>query len=90
MAQEAQFQPRFTLVIVYFFVFVLVWGLLLAAPEMLEAWRELAPEADPAQAGRAAVRNALRGRMLTAALAAVISMALLIWLDVLPGLRRKP
>jgi hypothetical protein len=28
--------------------------------------------------------------MPTAALAAVISMGALIWLDVLPGLRRKP
>lgn len=89
MASEAKFEPRFTLVIVYFFVALLVWGLLLAGPEMLEAWGELPPDADPAEAGREAVRNALRGRMPTAALAAVISMGALIWLDVLPGLRRK-
>jgi len=89
MASEAKFEPRFTLVIVYFFVALLVWGLLLAGPEMLEAWGELPPDADPAEAGREAVRNALRGRMPTAALAAVISMGALIRRDVLPGLRRK-
>jgi hypothetical protein len=90
MAQEAKFEPRFTLVIVYFFVSFMVWGLLLAAPEMLEAWGELPPNADPAEAGREVVRDALRGRMFTAGLAAVVSMGALIWLDVLPGLRRKP
>jgi hypothetical protein len=90
MAGEAKFEPRFTLVILYFFVFLVTWGLLLAGPEMLEAWGELPPNADPAEAGREAVRDALRGRMPTAALAAVISMGALIWLDVLPGLRRKP
>jgi hypothetical protein len=90
MAHEARFEPRFTLVIVYFFALVVVWGLLLAVPGMLEAWRQLPPEADPAEAGRETVRNALCGRMPTAALAAVISMGALIWLDVLPGMRRRP
>ncbi len=89
MAERARFEPRFTLVILYFFGALVVWGILLSAPEMMQAWNELPPEADPAEAGREAVRGALRGRMLTVALAAVISLGALIWLGVLPGLRRK-
>jgi hypothetical protein len=90
MAEQAKFEPRFTLVIVYFFVFIVAWGVILAAPEMMEAWRELPPDADPAEAGRQVVRDALRGRMFTAGLAALISLGALIWLDVMPGLRRRP
>jgi hypothetical protein len=89
MANDARFEPRFTLVLVYFFAAVVVWGIILAAPDMMDAWRELPPDADPAHAGSEVVRQALQGRMFTAALAAVISLGALIWLGVLPGLRRR-
>jgi hypothetical protein len=87
MAQRARFEPRFTLGLVYFFICFIVYGLLLAAPAMLEAWRSLPPDADPAQAGREVVRHSLRGRLPLAVGAALVTVGGLTWARVLPGLR---
>jgi hypothetical protein len=91
MAEHARFEPRFTLILVYFFVFVVAWGLVLAAPDIAAGLRDLPPGADPTQAGRETVRKALEGRIPMAVGAAVVSLGALLWLRVLPGLRpRRP
>jgi hypothetical protein len=89
MAERARFEPRFTLILVYFFAFVVAWGLALAAPEIAAGLRDLPPHADPAEAGRETVRRALEGRIPTAVGAAVVSLGALLWLRVLPGLRPR-
>jgi hypothetical protein len=89
MAERARFEPRFTLILVYFVAFVIAWGLALSAPEIAAGFRELPPGADPAEAGRATVQRALDGRIPTAVGAAVISMGALLWLRVLPGLKPR-
>lgn len=90
MAERARFEPRFTLVVVYLFVFVVLWGLILAAPEIATSLRELPPDADPAAAGRETVRRALSGRIPSAVGAALVSLGALLWLRVLPGLKPRP
>lgn len=86
MAEPVRFQPRFTLTIVYFFGFLVAYGLLMASPEIVEGLRSLPADADPTEAGRETVRQALRGRMPLAALAALVTVGGLTWLRILPGM----
>lgn len=89
MARRARFEPRFTLVLVYFVAFVMVWSFVLAAPEIAAGLHALPPGADATQAGRETVRHALDGRIPLAVGLAVVSLGALIWLRILPGLRRR-
>ena len=89
MAERARFEPRFTLILVYFFAFVVAWGLVLAGPEIAAGLRALPPDTDPAAAGRETVRQALDGRIPSVVGAAVVSMGALLWLRVLPGLKPR-
>ncbi len=84
------FQPRFTLMLLYFAALVFVYCFALASP-ILYRYFEIgsAPGAGPEEQARLAeaMREALRGRLWIAALAAAATMALGIWARVLPGLR---
>jgi hypothetical protein len=89
MAQRATFQPRFALGLIYFFGFVILWGLILAGPAMFEALRQLPPDADPQEAGREVVREALSGRIPVAIGAAFLTVGALGWVGALPGVRPR-
>jgi ABC-type sulfate transport system permease component len=84
------FQPRFTLMLLYFAALVFVYCFALAAP-IVYRYFEIGSSggAGPEQQAQLAeaMREALRGRLWIAGLAAAATMALGIWARVLPGLR---
>jgi hypothetical protein len=84
------FQPRFTLLMLYFFALFFVYCFALVSPALVEFF-EVGRSADagPEQQARLAqaVREALRGRLWIALLAATGTLSLGIWARLLPGLR---
>lgn len=89
---EATFRPRFTLLLLYLALFFVGFALLLALPDLLEAYRSLPPGEGPLtpeelEVARRAAHEALRGRLGFALLAAVATTGLGAWRGVLPGLR---
>jgi len=87
---RASFQPRFTLMLVYFVALLFLYSFALASPVVVEWFRiGSAPGAGPAEQAQfaQAMREALSGRIWIAALAAVATMLLGIWGKLLPGLR---
>jgi hypothetical protein len=91
----ATFRPEFTLLLLYFFGLFLLFALLLALPALIDALRELPPGEGPLTtaerelAARTA-REALRGRVPYALIAALLVLSLGVWTRSLPGLRRRP
>ncbi|MEN8182565.1 MAG: hypothetical protein ABFS46_08530 [Myxococcota bacterium] len=86
------FQPRFTLMLVYFAVVFVGLALLMALPDLIAGARALPPgpeelsEAELARAKEIA-RAAVRGKLLWAFLLAVATTGVLGWYRRLPGLR---
>jgi hypothetical protein len=84
------FQPRFTLMLLYFAALTFVYCFALASP-FLYRYFEIgsAGDAGPEQQAQLveAMREALRGRLWIAVAAAAATIALGIWARVLPGLR---
>ena len=90
---RSAFSPRFTLLLLYFFALVVLFGLLFALPALVDAYRELPPgsgELTPEELAKAseAARNALTGRVWWTVAAAVLTLAVGMWRDALPGLKR--
>ncbi len=78
----------------YFALFVVLYGLLFALPDLLAAARELPPgpaELTPEERARAeeVARRALSGRVPWIVAAAVATLGLAVWRGALPGLRRR-
>jgi hypothetical protein len=91
---SVQFRPEFTLLLVYFFGFFLLFGMLLALPDLIGAARSLPAGSGPlseeerALAARVA-REAVRGRLGYALAAALVAIGIGSWTRALPGLRRR-
>jgi hypothetical protein len=88
------FSPRYTLLLLYFAVFVVGFGLLFALPSLLEAYRALpqgSGELTPEELARAreAARTALEGRVPLVVGCALVTLGFALWGGVLPGLRRS-
>ena len=90
------FRPRFTAMLVYLFAFFVLYSFLLAAPDLFEIIREagslseqelLEREQEFRERGEAATFQALRGRFHLALGAAVITVGLCAWRQILPGMR---
>jgi hypothetical protein len=81
------FRPRFTLTILYFFAFLLLFCAALAAPALLGVLRDMPPGPEQEAAAREAARRAVAPRLPIAALAALATTALGIVARILPGLR---
>jgi hypothetical protein len=87
------FSPRYTLLLLYFAVFVVGYGLLFALPSLLDAYRALpagSGELTPEELARAeeAAHTALTGRVPVVVGAALVTLGLAVWRGLLPGLRR--
>lgn len=87
------FRPNFTLTLIYFALFVLVYGMLLVLPAL---WPLLS---QPVAAGgeqqlmaeaNALAREAARGRLGVVLLAAIATTGLGAWAGVLPGVKKPP
>jgi hypothetical protein len=83
----AAFRPRFTLTILYFLAFLLLFCAALAAPALLDVLRNLPPGPDQQAAAREAARRAVSPRLPLAALAALVTTAVGAIARILPGLR---
>jgi hypothetical protein len=83
----AAFRPRFTLTIVYFLAFLLLFCAAVAAPALLEILRSVPPGPEQEAAAREAARHAVAPRLPIAALAALATTAIGIATRILPGLR---
>jgi hypothetical protein len=82
------FRPRLTLTIVYFFAFLLLFCLALAAPALHDVWRSMPPGAEQEAAAREAARRAVGPRLPIAALAALATTAIGVAARLLPGFRQ--
>ena len=92
--QAARFRPNFFLAVFYLGAFTVLFGLVIAAPDLLGAWRGAtsgaeAPSPDALHgAGREAARQAMGGgRLLVAFLAAAFAVGAGAWARILPGFR---
>ena len=87
------FRPRFTLMIVYLAAFFVLYGLLFALPDLLQAAAELPPgpeELTPEeleQARGVAAQALSGGKIQLALMASVVTVGLAAWQQALPGLR---
>jgi hypothetical protein len=91
--EKVKFQPRFTVMVLWLFLFTLVYGTLLAAPALWEAYQTLPAGSGPLTEQERALaeetaRQVLSGeRLRWALLAAVVTVGLGAWSQRLPGLR---
>jgi hypothetical protein len=85
----AAFRPRLTLTIVYFFAFLLLFCLALAAPALREVLESMPPGPEQEVAAREAARRAVGPRLPIAALAALATTAIGVSARLLPGFRRR-
>jgi hypothetical protein len=85
----ATFRPRFTLTILYFCAFLLLFCAALALPALFEVWRTLPPGPEQEAAAREAARRAVGPRLPIAVLAALATTAIGLAARVLPGLRGR-
>lgn len=81
----SRFRPRFTLTLLYVFLFTLLYGLVFVAPSLWQVWRTLPPGPAQQEAARDAAHAAVHLRL--ALFAAIGTTALGAWARVLPGLR---
>ena len=81
------FQPRFTVGLFYLAGFFFLYCLVLIAPELWQVLQAVAPGPEQEQAAAEAARKAVRGRLLPALLAALVTTALGGKAGWLPGLR---
>jgi ABC-type sulfate transport system permease component len=81
------FQPRFTLSILYVFVFFFLFCLMIVAPALYEVWQAMPPGPEQEAAAERAARAAMGSRSYVALFAAVAVTAVGAYARVLPGLR---
>jgi hypothetical protein len=85
----AVFRPRFTLTILYFFGFLLLFCLAVAAPALYEVLQSAPPGPEQQTLAREAARRAVGPRLPIAALAALAATAVGTGARLLPGLRER-
>ncbi len=81
------FQPRFTVGLFYLAGFFFLYCLALIAPALWQVLQTVAPGPEQEQAAADAARKAIRGRLLLALLAALVTTALGGKAGWLPGMR---
>ena len=87
------FSPRYTLLLLYFFVLVVLFGLFFALPALVDAYQQLPPgegELTPEELAKAteAARAALTGKVWWTVGAATLTLGVGLWRNALPGLKR--
>jgi len=84
---RATFKPRFTVMLLYLFVFFFLYCFALVAPALWDVLQSLPPGPAQEEAARQAARETLRPRLLLAVVAAVLTVAAGSWKGHLPGTR---
>ena len=83
----ATFRPRFTLTILYFFAFLLLFCIAITAPALFEVLRSTPPGPEQQAIAREAARRAVGPWLPLAALAALVVTGIGIYARALPGFR---
>lgn len=83
----ATFRPRFTLTILYFAAFLLLFCAALAAPALVEVLRTTPPGPEQEAIAREAARRAVGPHLPIAVLAALVVTGIGIYARLLPGFR---
>ncbi len=83
------FRPSFTLSLLYLVVFFFAFALLLILPELTKVLAEVPPGPEQEQIAREVAREAARPRLLYAVGLALGCLGLGVYLDILPGLKRR-
>jgi hypothetical protein len=86
---RAVFRPRFTLTILYFSAFLLLFGLAAAAPALVEVLRTTPPGPEQEAIAREAARRAVGPRLPIATAAALVATGIGIYARLLPGFRAQ-
>jgi hypothetical protein len=86
-APRVPFQPRFTLLMLYFFALFFAFCFALVSPALYQIAISPLPGPEQERLAREATREALRGRLWFAVIGATLTLGLGIWARVLPGLR---
>ncbi len=81
------FQPRFTIGLFYLVAFFMLYGLVLAAPALIEVANTVPPGPEQQAIAKQAAKEAVQSRLWMAGVAAVVTVALGIRAGVLPGTR---
>ncbi|MCZ6464331.1 MAG: hypothetical protein O7A09_08320 [Proteobacteria bacterium] len=90
MPRTPSFTPRFTLVILYLFVFFMATSLLLILPDLMDVLAEVPTGPEQQRVAEERARAAMSGRLLPAFFLAVVGVGLGTYYRVLPGLRSGP
>jgi hypothetical protein len=85
--RTSAFSPRFTLMMLYFAALFFAYCFALVSPVLMEIANSGVPGPEQEALAREATREALRGRVWIALVAAAATLGLGIWSRVLPGLR---
>ena len=86
---SATFRPRFTLTILYFFAFLLLFCAAIAAPALHQVWQSVPPGPEQEAIAREAARRAVGPRLPIAALTALVETGIGIYARLLPGFRQR-
>ncbi len=87
--QRPTLRPRFTLSILYLFVFFMLYALLLVSPALFDVAQSLPPGPEQQEVARQVAKQAAQPRLWMAALAAVVTTGIGIYAGVLPGMRSE-
>ncbi len=92
--RSVPFRPHFTLLLLYFFGFFVLFCFVLVLPQMIDAASQLPPgsgelTAEEKEIGAAVAREALSGRIPFALVAAIVTVAAGAYTGVLPGIRKR-
>lgn len=83
------FRPSFTLSALYMAGFFFLFAMLFVMPELLRVLREVPPGPEQQAIAQEAAAAAARPRLIYAVLAALATVGLGAWLQILPGLRPR-
>lgn len=84
-----EFQPRFTLGLLYFALFFLIFALLFVLPELMEVASGVPPGPQQQEVAREAARQAIRPHLPVVVVLALLATGLGIYTRWLPGFRRR-
>lgn len=87
--RRATLKPRFTLSLLYFFIFFMLYCLLLVSPALFEVARTMPPGPEQQEIAREVAKEAIQPRLWMAALAAIVTTGLGLYAGVLPGTQFK-
>jgi hypothetical protein len=83
------FEPRFTLSVIYLFVFFFLWCMLLIAPALMDVLQNVPTGPAQEEAAKRVAQETIQPRMWIAGLGSAVSTVAGVYYRVLPGFRHR-